>query len=111
MKTYRRILSVLAVLALILSSAFVAFAQDQPYQDQPFYDADPPSRAPRLQFMHGSVSLQPHGNDGLVAGAINRPLHNSANVLAVKNSRAEINAGASLVRIYSVSSLTFTNVS
>jgi hypothetical protein len=106
MKTYRRILSVLAVLALISSSAFVAFAQDQPYND-----ADPPSRAARLQFMQGSVSVQPHGTDDWIAGALNRPLTNSDNVWADKNSRAEINAGTALVRIDSESSLTLTNVS
>ena len=71
---------------------------------------DPPAVAARLQFMTGSVSVQPHGADAWVAGVINRPLTNSDNVWADKNSRAEINVGSALIRIDSESSLTLTNV-
>jgi len=118
MKTYQRILSVLTLLALISSSALVVLAQDQAQYDQPQYDqpsqsdpqADPPSRAARLQFTEGSVSVQPHGTDDWVTGAINRPLTNSDNVWADKNSRAEINVGTGLIRIDSESSLTLTNI-
>jgi len=80
-------------------------ADDQ--QQQP----DPPTRAARLQFMNGSVSVQPHGTDEWVAGALNRPLTNSDNIWADKNSRAEISVGTGLIRIDSESSLTLTNVS
>jgi hypothetical protein len=150
MNTYKRILGVVAVLALVSSSALVALAQgpppDQgqypnqvtvdpsqaqdpsqvqdPSQDQGMPPApsdqapptgdpqnDPPGRAARLQFMTGSVSVQPHGTDEWVAGVINRPLTNSDNVWADKNSRAEINVGSGLIRIDSESSLTLTNVS
>jgi hypothetical protein len=72
---------------------------------------DPPALAARLQFMQGSVSVQPHGTDDWVAGALNRPLTNSDNIWADKNSRAEINVGSGLIRIDSESSLTLTNVS
>ena len=109
MKIYNRILSVLAVLALTSGSAFVALAQDQQYENQPS-QGDPPARAARLQFMSGSVSVQPHGTDDWVAGALNRPLTNSDNVWADKNSRAEISVGTGLIRIDSESSLTLTNV-
>jgi FecR protein len=138
MNTYKRILSVLAVLALVSSSALVALAQGpgpdpNQYPNQVTVDPaqaqgmppgpsdqppptgdpqnDPPGRAARLQFMTGSVSVQPHGTDGWVAGVINRPLTNSDNVWADKNSRAEINVGSGLIRIDSESSLTLTNVS
>ena len=134
MKFHNRILSVLVVLALVSSSAFTALAQDQaPYQDQDQVQAqvqdegpppvpdgqssqvdpqnDPPAIAARLQFMSGSVSVQPHGTDDWVAGALNRPLTNSDNIWADKNSRAEINVGSGLIRIDSESSLTLTNVS
>src|SRR5215813_12102276 len=80
-------------------------ADDQ--QQQP----DPPTRAARLQYMNGSVSVQPHGTDDWVAGALNRPLTNSDNIWADKNSRAEISVGTGLIRIDSESSLTLTNVS
>ena len=125
MKTYQRVLSGLAVLAMISSSAVMVLAQDQyPAQGQVQDQAppppdgqqqgspqnDPPSRAARLQFMDGSVSVQPHGTEDWVAGAINRPLTNADNVWADKNSRAEINLGSGLIRIDSESSLTLTNL-
>jgi len=129
MKIHSRFLSVLVVLALVFSSGLVASAQDQ-YSDQQAQvqtqnqappppggqeqgsaQNDPPAIAARLQFMSGSVSVQPHGTDNWVAGALNRPLTNSDNIWADKNSRAEINVGSGLVRIDSESSLTLTNVS
>jgi hypothetical protein len=132
MKTYNRILGVLVVLALISVSALTVAAQDQ-YPDQaqaqvqnqdqsqapPPPDGqapqgspqnDPPATAARLQFMSGSVSVQPHGTEDWVAGALNRPLTNSDNIWADKNSRAEVNAGSGLIRIDSESSLTLTSV-
>jgi FecR protein len=80
---------------------------DDKQQQQP----DPPTRAARLQYMNGSVSVQPHGTDDWVAGALNRPLTNSDNIWADKNSRAEISVGTGLIRIDSESSLTLTNIS
>ncbi len=124
MRTFHRILSVLSLLALTSSSALIAAAQDQqddqqydaqydgrqPAQNQPSQD-DPPARAARLQYMSGSVSVQPRGTDDWVAGALNRPLTNSDNIWADKNSRAEISVGTGLIRIDSESSLTLTNIS
>jgi FecR protein len=72
---------------------------------------DPPARAARLQYMNGSVSVQPHGTDDWIAGQLNRPLTNSDNIWADKNSRAEVSVGTGLIRIDSESSLTLTNVS
>jgi FecR protein len=166
MKTFKGILSVVVVLAMVSTSALVATAQgpdqgqgqaqeqvqgpNQAPNQGPNYDQnqappqnqnqnqnpnedqnqamppgpnsndappqgspqnDPPAVAARLQFMTGSVSVQPHGTDAWVAGVINRPLTNSDNVWADKNSRAEINVGSALIRIDSESSLTLTNVS
>jgi hypothetical protein len=71
---------------------------------------DPPARAARLQYMSGSVSVQPHGTDDWVSGTLNRPLTNADNVWADKNSRAEISVGTGLIRIDSESSLTLTNI-
>jgi hypothetical protein len=103
---------------MVSTSALISQAQDQNVPPGPSDQAiqgsaqnDPPSRAARLQLMDGSVSVQPHGTDDWVAGAINRPLTNSDNVWADKNSRAEINVGSGLIRINSESSLTLTNVS
>jgi ferric-dicitrate binding protein FerR (iron transport regulator) len=71
---------------------------------------DPPGRAARLQYMSGSVSIQPHGTDEWVQGSVNRPLTIADNVWADKNSRAELNVGTGLIRISSETSLTLTNV-
>src|SRR6266568_4536747 len=126
MRTFHRILSVLTLVALMSGSALVAGAQDDreydpQRDDQATLDypatnadqptqADPPARAARLQYMSGSVSVQPHGTDDWAAGTLNRPLTNSDNIWADKNSHAEISVGTGLTRIDSESSLTLTNV-
>jgi hypothetical protein len=90
-----------------------------PAQANPQYDAensaqpytpDPPARAARLQYTNGSVSVQPQGTGDWVTGELNRPLTNSDNIWADKNSRAEISVGTGLIRIDSESSLTLTNI-
>jgi FecR protein len=83
----------------------------EPSQPAEQAQPDPPTRAARLQYMNGSVSVQPHGTDEWVAGQLNRPLTNSDNIWADKNSRAEISVATGLIRIDSESSLTLTNVS
>jgi len=126
MRTYHRILGVLTLVALMSGSALLAGAQDDREYDPQRDDqatlgypagsddqptqADPPARAARLQYMSGSVSVQPHGTDDWATGALNRPLTNSDNIWADKNSRAEISVGTGLIRIDSESSLTLTNV-
>ena len=122
MRLHQRILTMLLCIALVPSAAFLAKAQDQEAdvsgpppsadvpQSQDANQPDPPARAARLQFMSGSVSVQPHGADEWVAGALNRPLTNSDNIWADKNSRAEISVGTGLIRIDSESSLTLTNI-
>ncbi|HEY7353631.1 MAG TPA: DUF6600 domain-containing protein, partial [Terriglobales bacterium] len=74
-------------------------------------ETDPPARAARLQYMTGSISVQPQGTGDWVAGELNRPLTNSDNVWADKDSRAEISVGSGLIRIGSETSLTLTNIS
>jgi hypothetical protein len=136
MRTFHRLLSVITLFALISAPGLRAQEDrdydpqtddqavqadqsqprlsadaDQPNQAPQSTDVDPPARAARLQFMSGSVSVQPHGTDDWVAGALNRPLTDSDNIWADKNSRAEISVGTGLIRIDSESSLTLTNVS
>ncbi len=72
---------------------------------------DPPGRAARLQYMTGSVSIQPRGTEDWVQGSLNRPLTIADNIWADKNARAELNVGTGLIRIGSETSLTLTNVS
>jgi hypothetical protein len=71
---------------------------------------DPPTRAARLQYMEGSISIQPQGTGEWVAGELNRPLTNSDNIWADKNSRAEISVGTGVIRIGSETSLTLTDI-
>ncbi len=72
---------------------------------------DPPGRVARLQYMTGSVSVQPRGTDEWVQGSVNRPLTTSDNIWADKSSRAELSLGSAVLRIGAESSLTLTNVS
>jgi len=82
--------------------------QDNPSQDNP--SQDPPDRVARLQYMSGSVSVQPQGTGDWVAGAINRPLTSADNIWTDKDSRAELNVGGGFFRMNSESSLTLTNI-
>jgi len=73
-------------------------------------DDDPPGRVARLQFMSGSVSVQPHGNEDWVQGTLNTPLTNADNIWTDKESKAELNVGGGILRMNSESSLTLTSV-
>src|SRR5512140_225021 len=97
MNSIRRTLFVLFFLSL---SAVLALA-----------DTDPPGRVARLQYVSGSVSIQPHGQDEWVSGTVNRPLTNSDNIWTDKDSRAELNVGDAVLRMNSETSLTITNIS
>lgn len=77
----------------------------------PSGENNPPGRAARLQYMTGSVSIQPQGTGDWVAGELNRPLTNSDNIWADKDSRVELSVGAGIIRIGSETSLTLTNIS
>ena len=71
---------------------------------------DPPSRVARVQYISGSVSIQPHGTDDWVGASINRPLTTNDNVWTDKDSKAELNVGTGVLRMNSESSLTLLNV-
>ena len=71
---------------------------------------DPPARAARLQYFTGSVSVQPQGTGDWANAELNRPLTNSDNIWADKDSRAEISVGSGALRIGSESSLTLTRI-
>jgi uncharacterized protein DUF6600/FecR-like protein len=140
MRLLSRFLSAVTLLALMSAPVVRAQTQDDqsynqdqatqpaPQYDQPAspqqeenpqYDAqngqqsntpDPPARAARLQYMTGSISVQPQGTGDWITGQLNRPLTNSDNIWADKNSRAELSVGAGLIRIDSETSLTLTNI-
>ena len=92
-------------------------AEDQPLETDPRHEAqansapatpDPPARAARLQYMNGSISVQPQGTGDWVSGEVNRPLTNSDNIWADKNSRAELSVGTGVIRIDSESKRQYT---
>jgi hypothetical protein len=120
MNNFKR--ATLAVIFALSLTTFVWAQDDQPYSDQapPPNQAsgtsdqsdrnDPPGRAARLQYMSGSVSIQPRGTEDWVAGTLNRPLTIADNVWTDKESRAELNVGTGTLRMGDETSLTLTNV-
>ena len=97
MKLLRRVM--FAFLVLFLTTSLVSA------------DDDPPGRVARLQYMTGSVSIQPRGTEDWVAGSVNRPLTTSDNIWADKDSRAELNVGTGVLRVNGETSLSLTNIS
>jgi hypothetical protein len=97
MKTLQRFALIPGVLALLLACAGAAFA-------------DPPSRAVRLKYMSGEVSMQPGGVNDWVAAVVNRPLTSADRVWSDKNARAELALGSASLRMNAETSMTFTNV-
>ena len=120
MRNFKRVM--LAMFVVLSLTAFSAWAQDdqpipepqsqdqQPAPDQPNRQ-DPPGRAARLQYMSGSVSIQPRGTEDWVSGSLNRPLTIADNVWTDNESRAELNVGTGVLRMGDETSLTLTNVS
>jgi hypothetical protein len=118
MKNYRRI--VLTILILFSLATVYGFGQEGPevgappapqQQDNQATRNDPPDRAARLQYLSGSVSIQPQGTGDWVSGTQNSTLTNSDNVWTDKDSKAELNVGGGLLRMGDESSLTLTNIS
>ena len=101
MRTLYRILSVVSLFTLMSGPALLA-QEDRQYDPQTDDQAtvaessqpsqpeqptqDPPARAARLQYMNGSVSVQPHGTDDWVAG------QESEQAALVQNGHARIAA-------------------
>jgi hypothetical protein len=72
--------------------------------------AAPPGRVALLQYINGSVSIQPRGTGNWVPAVLNRPLTTSDVVWTEKASRAELNVGTGMMRMNSETSLTIVNV-
>jgi hypothetical protein len=99
MRTFRQLVRMSSLLALFLAlAALGAFA-------------DPPSRAVRIKYISGPVSIQPGGVNDWVAAVVNRPLTTSDRVWTDKEARAELHLGSAALRMNAETSLTLTNVS
>src|ERR1700691_3974753 len=84
----------LGSLGLVTLSITSVVAQQQPADqryDQPSADeVDPPTRAARLSYVEGAVSVQPAGVDEWTVASINRPLTSGDQLWSDRGSRAEI---------------------
>jgi hypothetical protein len=72
---------------------------------------DPPSRVARLNFMQGSVSFQPGGENDWVGAELNRPLMTGDNLWADEDSRAEVHIGSTALRLGPKTGITLLEVS
>ncbi len=68
---------------------------------------DPQARVARMNYTQGSVSFQPGGEGDWVDAVPNRPLTTGDNLWTDQNSRAELHAGSTSIRLGSETSLTF----
>jgi hypothetical protein len=92
-----------ATLACTLQEPMRATARDAqlhsdsqaPQDGQNAADLDPPGRVAKLNYLEGSVSFQPGGENDWVSAALNRPLATGDNLWADEDSRAEVQAGGS----------------
>jgi hypothetical protein len=72
---------------------------------------DPSSRVARLNFMEGSVSFQPGGENDWVDAVVNRPLVTGDNLWADEDSRAEVHIGSTALRLGPKTGITLLEVS
>jgi hypothetical protein len=97
------------VLATIVLSAIVLPTRAAAQDDQDQQD-DPPSRVARLGYMEGSVSIQPAGETDWVGADPNRPLTTGDKLWADRDSRAELQLGASVIRLSANTGFSFLNL-
>ena len=72
--------------------------------------ADPPGRVARLNYLVGAVSLRPAGSDAWAAAVPNRPLTTGDAIWADSNSRAELHAGSTSIRVDGQTELDITSL-
>lgn len=72
---------------------------------------DPPSRVARLNYMDGSVSFQPGGENDWVTAVLNRPLVTGDNLWADEDSQAEVHIGSTALRLGAKTGITLLDVS
>ena len=116
---------IVAGLAVMLQAPLGAKAQDAqvapdsqaaqaPQGPQDSQDAnaqDPPGRVARLNYMEGSVSFQPGGENDWVDAVLNRPLVTGDNLWADEDSRAEVHIGSTALRLGAKTGITLLEVS
>jgi hypothetical protein len=72
---------------------------------------DPPTRVGRLNYIQGSVSYQPSGDDqDWVAADSNRPLTTGDSLWSDQESRGEVHVGSTSIRLSSLTGISFLNL-
>jgi hypothetical protein len=105
-----RFIILLGALGLAALAGSAVWAQ-QDAADQPgASDVDPPTRAARLSYVQGAVSVQPAGIDDWTAATLNRPLTAGDQLWSDRGSRAEIDFGSATVSIADSTSLALLNL-
>ena len=104
-----------AVILLLFQMGPTALSQDQGYgqdqRDQGYGNGqDPPTRAGRLGFVQGVVSYQSGGQGDWLDALPNRPLTTGDNLWADKDGRAEVQIGATSIRLSSETSVTLLDL-
>ncbi len=93
--------SLVALILLSVAGVSAALADEE---------SDPPGRVARLSYANGSVSLQPAGVEDWTDATVNRPLTTGDKLWADQNSRAELDIGSAVVRLGSMTGLSFLNL-
>jgi hypothetical protein len=102
MKTKRLLLSFWILILLGLTNfAYTASAQDE---------QDPSSRIARLNFVEGSVSFQPAGDQDWTQANLGRPLTTGDSIWTDQDSRGEIHTGSTVFRLGSQTGISFLNL-
>ena len=96
----------LLLVSLILLSFGIVFPGLASAQDE----QDPPSRVARLNYVDGSVSFQPSGEQDWVQADVNRPLTTGDNLWSDQNSRGELHIGRTSLRLGSQTGISFLNL-
>jgi hypothetical protein len=73
-------------------------------------DDDPPGRAARLAYTHGSVSFEPAGTDDWVSAVVNRPVTTGDRLWTDKGARAELQMGSAAIRLAGETGFSFLNL-
>jgi hypothetical protein len=72
--------------------------------------SNPPGRVAQLSLAEGSVSLEPAGADSWTSAVLNRPLTLGDKLWSDQNSRAELDIGDAVIRLGSVTGISFLNL-
>jgi hypothetical protein len=103
-------LTLVASLILLLPQDAVAQDQDPAQAQAQAQVVDAPTRVARLNYVQGSVSFQPAGEQDWLEADINRPLTTGDNLWADKESRGEVHIGATSIRLSSETGISFLNL-